>query len=113
MTSVVELSASNPDSKRGILRTQIFWQLTHQFLANATDPLAADSWLYTTESKFGLLHYTEYQKTLYATQQLRGTAGAWWTSYIAPYMMITLFHGVNSVLPFVHTTYLWVYFTTS
>jgi hypothetical protein len=36
--------------------------------ANAIDPLEADSWLRTTESKFGLLHYTEYQKTLYPAQ---------------------------------------------
>jgi hypothetical protein len=33
--------------------------------ADATDPLESDSWLHTTESKFGLLHCTEYQKTLY------------------------------------------------
>jgi hypothetical protein len=32
---------------------------------------------------FGLLHCTEYQKTLYAAHQLRGVAGAWWASYIA------------------------------
>jgi hypothetical protein len=36
--------------------------------ADATDPLEADSWLRTTESMFGLLHYTEYQKTMYAAQ---------------------------------------------
>jgi hypothetical protein len=36
--------------------------------ADAIDPLEADSWLRTTESKFGLLHCTEYQKTLYASQ---------------------------------------------
>jgi hypothetical protein len=47
----------------------------------ATHPLEADDWLYTTESKFSLLHCTEYQKTLYAAQQLRGRAGAWWASY--------------------------------
>jgi hypothetical protein len=35
---------------------------------DATDPLEADSWLCTMESKFGLLHYTEDQKTLYAAQ---------------------------------------------
>jgi hypothetical protein len=34
--------------------------------ANVTDPLEADSWLRTIESKFRLLHCTEYQKTLYA-----------------------------------------------
>jgi hypothetical protein len=41
----------------------------------ATNPLEADSWLHTTESKFGLLHCREYQKTLYVAQQLRGSAG--------------------------------------
>jgi hypothetical protein len=35
--------------------------------ADATDPLDANSWLRTTESKFRLLHCTVYQKTLYAT----------------------------------------------
>jgi hypothetical protein len=51
--------------------------------ADATDPLEADSWLRTIDSKFGLLRCTEYQKTLYTTQQLRGAVGAWWASYIA------------------------------
>jgi hypothetical protein len=32
------------------------------------DPLEADDWLRTTESKFSLLHCMEYQKTLYAAQ---------------------------------------------
>jgi hypothetical protein len=49
--------------------------------AYATDPLEADSWLRTTESKFRLLHYIEYQKTLYVAQQLQGSAGACWASY--------------------------------
>jgi hypothetical protein len=51
--------------------------------SRAKDPLEADDWLHTTESKFGLLHCIEYHKTLYAAQQLRGPAGAWWTSYTA------------------------------
>jgi hypothetical protein len=42
---------------------------THSLLFSRTkDLLEADDWLYTTESKFGLLHCTEYQKTLYAAQ---------------------------------------------
>jgi hypothetical protein len=45
--------------------------------------LETDDWLCTTESKFDLLHCTKYQKTLYAAQQLRGPAGAWWASYTA------------------------------
>jgi hypothetical protein len=48
--------------------------------ADVIDPLEADSWLRTTESKFGLLHCTEYQKTLYAVQHFRGSVGAWWGS---------------------------------
>jgi hypothetical protein len=32
MMSVVEPNASNPDIKRLIHHTQIFWQLTHQSL---------------------------------------------------------------------------------
>jgi hypothetical protein len=50
--------------------------------ADATDSLEADSWLCTIESIFGLLHCLEYQMTRYAMQQLRGSAGAWWASYI-------------------------------
>jgi hypothetical protein len=38
--------------------------------ADAIDPLETDSWLRTMESKFGLLHCTKYQKTLYVAQQL-------------------------------------------
>jgi hypothetical protein len=51
-------------------------------IANATGPLEADIWLCTIESKFGLLHCTEYQKTRYVEQQLRGSVGAWCASYI-------------------------------
>jgi hypothetical protein len=64
------------DERRGAKRQQPQHQesdfLYSDFLAthppvfaDATDPLEADNWLHTTESKFGLLHCTEYQKTLY------------------------------------------------
>jgi hypothetical protein len=36
----------------------------------APDPLEVDNWLRMIESKFGLLHCTEFQKTLYMAQQL-------------------------------------------
>jgi hypothetical protein len=43
--------------------------VTHPPLfSGGKDSLEADYWLRTTESKFSLLHRTEYQKTLYATQ---------------------------------------------
>jgi hypothetical protein len=77
--------------------------------ADGIDPSEADSWLCTTKSKFGLLHCTEYQKTIYDVQQLEH--GGLPTS--PPYLMITMFHGENSVLHSVHITYLWVCSATS
>jgi hypothetical protein len=49
----------------------------------AGEPLEADHWLRIMESKFGLLRCTEVQKTLFAAQQLRGDASAWWVNYTA------------------------------
>jgi hypothetical protein len=49
----------------------------------AGEPLEADHWLWVMESKFGLLRCTEVQKTLFAAQQLRGDASAWWSNYTA------------------------------
>jgi hypothetical protein len=49
----------------------------------AGEPLEADHWLRVMESKFRLLRCTEVQKTLFAAQQLRGDASAWWANYIA------------------------------
>jgi hypothetical protein len=49
----------------------------------AGEPLEADHWLRVMESKFGLLRCTEVQKTLFAAQQLRGDASAWWANYTA------------------------------
>jgi hypothetical protein len=49
----------------------------------ATDPLEADNLLRTTKSKLGVLHCIEFRKTLYAAQQLCGSARAWWGSYTA------------------------------
>jgi hypothetical protein len=88
-----QLLATHNDEPRGAERQQPRHQerdssysnflATHLPVFNdATDPLEADSWLRTMESMFELLHYTEYQKTMYAVQQLRGATGAWWASYI-------------------------------
>jgi hypothetical protein len=49
----------------------------------AGEPLKADHWLWVMESKFGLLHCTEVQKTLFTTQQLCGDTSAWWANYTA------------------------------
>jgi hypothetical protein len=47
----------------------------------AGDPLEADHWRRTIESKFELLNCIENQKTLFAAQQLLGDARAWWAIF--------------------------------
>jgi hypothetical protein len=49
--------------------------------AEAIDPLEANNWLRIMESKFGLLHCTKIQKTLFVAQQLHGPASAWWANF--------------------------------
>jgi hypothetical protein len=49
----------------------------------AEDPLEADEWVRVIEQKFGLIHCTETQKSLFAAQQLRGPASTWWGNYVA------------------------------
>jgi hypothetical protein len=61
------------------LTTYNDFSTTHPPLfTEAGEPLEADHWLRAIESKFGLLHYTEVQKTLFAMQQLCDDASAWW-----------------------------------
>ena len=47
----------------------------------AEEPLQADEWLNTLEQKFRLLRLTEVLKTEYASHQLHGPAGIWWSHY--------------------------------
>jgi hypothetical protein len=54
-------------------------------VAKAADPLEADNWLRIIDAKFGLLHYTEFQKTLYEAQQLCGSASARWAHFTATF----------------------------
>jgi hypothetical protein len=74
-----------------------------------------DSWLGTIESKFKLLHCTEYQKTLYATYQLRGSARAYWASDITalpanhhvPWGKFHTIFRAHHLYLAAHITYLW------
>ena len=45
----------------------------------AEEPLQADEWLNTIEHKFHLLRVTELMKAEYASHQLQGPTGIWWT----------------------------------
>jgi hypothetical protein len=66
------------------LTTYSDFATTHPSLfTEAGEPLEADHWLRVMEFKFGLLRCTEVHKTLFAAQQLRGDASAWWANYTA------------------------------
>jgi hypothetical protein len=60
MTSVIGPSISNPRHQERDSSYSDFLATHPPVFADVTGPLEADSWLYTIESKFGLLHYTEY-----------------------------------------------------
>ena len=47
------------------------------------DPLEAEHWLRTLEQKFRLLGVANEQKVHFASQQLLGSAGAWWETFLA------------------------------
>ena len=49
----------------------------------AEEPLEAEDWIRTIEQKFGLIRCSDVQKTLFVAQQLQGSAGAWWASFLA------------------------------
>jgi hypothetical protein len=54
-----------------------FLAMQPSLFTETTDSLEANHWLHVNESKFGLLQCSEFQKTLYAAQQLCGAASAW------------------------------------
>jgi hypothetical protein len=73
-----------PHYQPGVETSYTDFLATHpSTFGEATDPLEADNWLRIIESKFGLLHYTEFQKTLFAAQQLHGPTSAWWAHFTA------------------------------
>ena len=49
----------------------------------ADEPLEANSWLRTIESKFTLHPYNDGDKVGLAAQQLRGPARTWWENHMA------------------------------
>jgi hypothetical protein len=47
----------------------------------AKEPLQAEEWLNTIKQKFRLLHLTDELKIEYASHQLHGPTGIWWSHY--------------------------------
>jgi hypothetical protein len=84
MENLMQREVRSPHRQPGVETSYTDFLATHPLtFAEATDPLEADNWLRIIESKFGLLHCTEYQKTLFMAQQLRGPVSAWWANFTA------------------------------
>jgi hypothetical protein len=89
MENLVQREAHPPHRQPGVETSYTDFLATHPpTSAEATDQLEADNWLadnwlHIIESKFGLLHCTEIQKTLFTTQQLCGPTSAWWANFTA------------------------------
>ena len=73
---------------------QDFLSTQPSLFTKADEPLDADAWIRTIESKFSLLTApcSEANKTRYAAQQLRGSARMWWDHY---HGMLPAVHVVN------------------
>jgi hypothetical protein len=64
---------------------QDFLSTQPPFFSKAEEPLDADAWLHTMESKFTLLTIpcADSSKAHFAAQQLHGVARIWWDNYCA------------------------------
>jgi hypothetical protein len=64
---------------------QDFFSTQPPLFHKVDEPLDADTWLRTIESKFVLLSApcSDENKALFAAQQLRGTARLWWDHFYA------------------------------
>ena len=58
-----------------------FLDMKPPIFKEAEEPLQANEWLNTLEQKFRLLRLIEVLKTEYASHQLHGPAGIWWSHY--------------------------------
>jgi hypothetical protein len=56
------------------------------------------------EQKFDLLQCTKYQKPVFAAQQLRGAAGAWWANLVTAHPLAIVSLSKNFMMLSEHTT---------
>jgi hypothetical protein len=108
MMSIMGPRAINPDTKRGILHIRIFWRLTRQSL-----PMRPTPWRQIAGSaprSPSLGYFTVQNIKILCTSRSSSEAQLEHGGLpISPsYLLITMFHGVNSILSFVHIIYLWV-----
>ena len=58
-----------------------FFDTKPPIFKEAEEPLLLDEWLNTIEQKFRLLRVIEHMKAEYASHQLQGPIGMWWSHH--------------------------------
>jgi hypothetical protein len=108
MMSVVGPSASNHGSRKGILRTRTFWQLTHQSLLMRSTPYRQTAGSAPRSQSLGYCTVQSIKRlcTQHISLGVQLEHGGLLTP--PPCLLITMFPGKNSVLHFMHITYPWV-----
>jgi hypothetical protein len=67
--NLVQHEVRPPHRQAGVESSYTDFLVIHPLtVTKVVDPLEADNWLCIIESKFGLLHYTEFQKTMFTAQ---------------------------------------------
>jgi hypothetical protein len=113
MMSVVGPSAINPDTKRGILCTWIFCLLTYLSLSMRLTPWRQTAGSAPQSLSLGYFTVQSFKRlcTPHSSSEAHMEHGGLPTS--PPYLLITMFYGVNSVLSSAHITYPQVYSAVS
>ena len=88
MRTMVQQVAQGRHQRQGVEPNQysdfkVFLDTKPPIFKEAEEPLQAEKWLNTLEQKFCLLRLTEQMKTEYASYQLSGPAGIWWSHHQA------------------------------
>jgi Retrotransposon gag protein len=60
-----------------------FLRIQQLTFTRAEDPQATDHWLRTIEQKLTHVRCKDHEKVLFATHQLQGPIGVWWSNYLA------------------------------
>jgi hypothetical protein len=77
-----------PQEAHGVNQYSSFKDFIHTrppIFKQAAEPLEADEWINTMEQKFCLLRLSDDLKTEYATHQLQGPVGMWWSHFRITY----------------------------
>uniref|UniRef100_A0A0A9HE39 Retrotransposon gag domain-containing protein n=1 Tax=Arundo donax TaxID=35708 RepID=A0A0A9HE39_ARUDO len=72
-----------PPAQQQQSRLRAFLGTQPPTFSQATEPMEADDWLRTIESKLQLIQCTGRERVLFASHQLSGPAQEWWIAYTA------------------------------